>query len=195
MHKSRLFCGGILLRRFPFLRFWNCMADPQHQQRRQNADEKHNSIIEFQPRKQNEARQRSAEVADIHPGLQDCGNPRPPARRPGFRQNRCPHGPFAADAQRRQEPKNHQMPPGMGEIRHACESRIRENRKHQRAAAAHSIANAAENRTPQRPTDEERRLNPRGMSTDRWIVLVDAQQQRHKRRCHERVQIHVEPVE
>ena len=116
--------------------------------------------------------------------------------RPCFRQERRPHGPLAANPQRGQKPKDHQVPPRVGKERQAGEDGVGKNGEHQRPAAAQSIADAPEE--CRRPAPSQRGTPPESTSAYRptdGSCSFTLQQVRHERRRHQRVQVHVEPVE
>ena len=70
---------------------------------------------------QEEDGQRREHDADVHAGLEHRGHPRPPALGPRLGQQRRPNRPLAADAERRQEAEDEQLPPRLREERQAGE--------------------------------------------------------------------------
>src|SRR5262245_15431405 len=107
----------------PFLRFGNGFADPKDQQRGKNPDEKQ---IAWRLIRQNQIGDHSHEDSDVHTALQDGRNPWPPPLWPGFRKQRRPDRPFAADAQRRKKSEDEKMPPALRKKGKSREQRVSE---------------------------------------------------------------------
>src|SRR5204863_7655988 len=104
--------------------------------------------------------------------LQDGGNPWAPAFRPGFREQRRAHRPFAPNAQRGEKTENQELPPGLSEERESGKRRIGENSEAQRAAAPQDISETSEEPTSERPAHEKGRLNPRTLFANEGIGCV-----------------------
>ena len=190
---SRFFCSSLCLGVVPFLRLRHVPPNPEHEQRREHADEENPARV---LRGHEIDREAGEEDADIHPGLKHRRDPRTPARRPRFGKQARADRPFAADAERGEKAEDEQLPPGLREARETGESGVGENGEAQRAAAPELVADASEESAAERPADEERRLNPRALLFHKRIVgAVRADELHHERRRDERVEMHVQPVE
>ena len=168
-------------------------ADPEDQPGGQHAHEEHQPGVDAGHQ---EGGDRGQQDADVHRRLEHGGQPGPPPSRPGLREQGCADGPLAADPQRRQEPEDQEVPPGLRDRGEPGEEGIGQDRQRQRPAAAQAIAEPAEEAAAQRPAQQERRLDPRAVPPHAGVVRVGQRQQRgHERRRDQRVEVHVQAVE
>ena len=138
----------------------------------------------------------AAEDADVDAGLEHRRDPGPPSARPGFREQRRPHRPFAADAQRGQEPENQQVPPRLREEGQPGEGGVGQDGEAQRARPAQPVADAPEEPAAQRPAEHEPALDDRAVMAHARVGGAGGPEQlRDERRGHQRVKVHVQPVE
>ncbi len=101
-----------------------------------------------------------AKDADVDAALQDGGDPRSPAARPGLGEETGADGPFAANAERGDETKEHELPPGLREVGKTGENGVGENGEAEGAAASEPIAEAAEDGAADGPANKKGGLNP-----------------------------------
>ncbi len=182
------------LGRMPFFRLGYGPEDPDDHQRRQDADQEDAARAEAE-RGHGPDGGHGQDDAHVDGRLQHRGDPRPPAAGPGLAEQRRPHGPFAADAQGRQEAKDEQVPPGLGGGRQAGEEGVGQDREHQGPGATYAVAESSKKSAADRPAQQEGRLNERAAIADDRIMDIGLQQFGHERQGHGRVQVHVEAVE
>ena len=176
----------------PFLRLWHGPSDPDHEKRRQHANEEHRPRRESRQEKAGHHRQHYSHVDGR---LQHRRHPGAPTAGPRFRDEGRPHRPLASDPKRRKEPADEQLPPRLGEEREPGEQGVREDRHVQGPRAADSVADATEEAAAERPAHEEARLHDRARAAYRGIPLVEAPEQfGYEGGSHERVEVHVEAV-
>ncbi len=189
----------LLFGRVPLFRLRHGAANPQDQQGRQDADQEHAAVgiglAGGRDDRDQHARDHRQQHADIDRTLQDGGNPRPPAAGPSLGQQRRAHRPLAADAQRRQEAANHQLPPRLRKERQPGEQRVSQDGQDQRPRPSQPIAKPAEESAAQGPTDQKRRLDHGAVVADGVVRLTHLQQLGDERRGDQRVQVHVQAVE
>src|SRR4029077_6014081 len=102
--------------------------------------------------------------------------PRPPTLGPGLGEQGCADRPLAADAERRQEAEDQQLPPRLSEVRQPRERRVGEDGQHEGPAASKPTADDAEEAAAKSPANKKRRLDPGAVVIDPLVFLIgDAQ--------------------
>src|SRR5207248_9614295 len=88
------------------------------------------------------------------------------------------------------------MPPLVREKRQPGKCGIREDRQPQSPRASKTVADLAEEGAAERPTQKKRSLNNRAVLADFVICRAEISEQlRYEWRRHQRVEMHVQPVE
>ena len=164
------------LGRVPFLGLGHGAANPQRDQRRQDADQEHVAVSASRPSG------KSASEATRMPTLTAvCSTAAIQGRQlrgQVSESSAAPtaHSPPMPSAARKRKISNcHQV---CAKYDSPVKSGVGEDRQHQRAAAAHAIADAAEESAAQRPADQERRLDQRAVVPTDGSLLLDGQQLR-----------------
>src|SRR4051812_2074940 len=138
--------------------------DPEDEESGHHSDEKNPALRAGREDKRKQPDNGGTrEHADVHARLQDRGQPRPPRARPCFRQERRPDGPLTADSKRRHKAEQHQLPPRLRKRAESGAAGIRQHRERESAAPSEKITQSPEERTTERPTDEEGGLDVRAL--------------------------------
>ncbi len=183
--------GGVA-RFLPLFGLRHGVAHPKRQERRQDADQENVARVLLL---EHESSPASEQDSEIDAPLQCGRDPRPPGLRPGFREERCSHRPFASDAQSREKSENKQLPPRLSKRRKPSEGRVSQNGQAEGPAAAQQIADPPEEGAAQRPAHQKEAVDDCPMLRDDRIFGRKVHEQGDIRHRHQRVEMHVQPIE
>ena len=180
----------------PCVGLGNLPADPEDEERGRDADQEHPALGGRVGQELQEGHERRGDNdPQVDRRLEDRGQHRPPPGGPGLRKERGPDRPLPADPEGGQEPEQHQLPPGLRQRAKTRAERVGEDGQGKRPAAPQPVPEPAEEGAPERPADEEGRLDVGALLLHGGVAApVRAQQEHDKRRRDERVEVELQPV-